>query len=176
MASHRDLKVFGFERFSHACAKRLLTLHPEWMPYVESVENTQGGLLVRTLSVNLPSENPNVPEPLTISTDLDKIITVEWFSRREGARWNVDWVFYMPFMRELIDWTNDDRGFDMVSEWVDKFTSEMMAAIWTDDGPGKGGSFGLVSAEDARLGTFGKPGEARTVVRSWRGSLDFEVK
>ena len=48
---------------------------------------------------------------------------------------------------------------------------EGVAAYWADDGPNEGGSSGLISAESARAGTFHR-GKVRTVIRSWRGSLD----
>jgi hypothetical protein len=160
MASHHALRPLGLEAFSHAFAKRVLESHSAWLPFVVPAETEEDGLTVRTFAAHLPSPNPRVVEPLTISVNLDGIVTVSWMPRGESSLWHVDWVLASP-----------DDAADEVSRFVEAFIKEEMTAFWTDDGPGEGGMFGTVSAQEVLAGTF-RRGKAKTEIRSWRGSLD----
>jgi len=172
MGSGRDLKAFGLESFSLRCATFLIRLHPEWLLFVEPAEVSQDGFLVRTLTINIHSENPEVSEPLTLAVDLDRIISVSWFPMHGKQRWNIDWVFYMPGIRERMAWKDDEVGLDFVAQWLDEFFAEQIAAIWVDNRPGMPGTFGTVSADEVQSVAF-RRGSVGTVIRSWRGSLDF---
>lgn len=171
MASNRELRPFGLETFSLWCAKRLLERHPEWLPLVSPLEGEQDGLRVRTLAINLPSENPQIPEPLTLSVDLERIVAVSWFSMQRTLRWHRDWVFYMPHHPRPAGWHDERGGLDQVAAFVEQILAEEVAAIWTEDTMDGGEAFWSVSAQDVRTGAF-KRGRARTEVRSWRGTLD----
>ena len=174
MASHRALRPLGLEAFSLRCARRLLARHPEWLPFAVSEVDAREGL--RTLAIHLPSQNPRVPEPLTISVGLDRIVAVSWFARDGAARWNVDWVTYHR-SSALPNQETDDEGLDRVADFVEAFTAERIAAFWTDDGPDAPSRLvttGVVTAREVRDGAF-RRGRARTEIRSWRGSLDLSL-
>lgn len=174
MASNRLLRPFGLETFSFWVAKRLLERHPEWLSFVSPIETEQDGMKVRTLAIELPSQNPLVSEPLTIAVDLSRIVGVSWFPMRGTLRWHEDWVFYMPGVSKPTHWEHDYEGVDRLAEFVERFTAEEAAAIWTDDGIGEGGTFGNVTAQDVRDGVF-RRGKERTEIRSWKGSLDMSL-
>ena len=90
MASNRELRHFRLESFSQWFAKRVLELHPEWLPFVEPMVTEQDGLTVSYLLINFPSQNPRIFEPLTLSIGADKIITVSWHAIDSKRRWNTD--------------------------------------------------------------------------------------
>ena len=175
MASNRKLRPFRLETFSHWCAKKLLDRHPEWLPFVDSDEQEQDGLSVRTLAIHLPSQNPKIPEPLSITMGLDRIIYLYWFPILGSTRWHYEWVFFMAgIINRGPDWVNDESGIDIVVDFVEKFLNEEIAAIYKGDDIKGFDSFGIVSAQDVRERTF-RPGKARTEIRSWKGSLDLSL-
>lgn len=171
MPSNRELRAFGLETFSFWCAQFLLGRHPEWLPFVKGVEGEQDGMKVRTLAIDLPSSNPRVPEPLTLSVDFDRIVAVSWFSTGGTSRWHRDWVFYMRHHPRPSRWGNDHDGLDEVVAFVESLLDEEIAAVWTEDVLGGGGAFWSASADEVRVDAFRK-GKVRTEIRSWRGSLD----
>jgi len=174
MAPHRVLKPFGLESFSFWFAKQLLELHPEWLPFLAPVESEQDGLKVRTLAIELPSQNPNVAEPLTIAVDLQRIVSVAWFPMRGTQRWHVDWICFTPGFRKPLDW-EDCEGVDLVAHFVERFLAEEIGAIWTDNQPFKThSSFGAITAQDVIGGDY-RRGENRTVIRFWKGALDLSL-
>ncbi len=150
----------------------MLDRHPEWLPFVDSDEHEQDGLTVRTLAIRLPSQNPRIPEPLSITVDLGKIITVSWFPMQGTKVWEYDFIMFMQGITNRgPNWVNDESGIDMVVDFIEKFLNEDIAAIYKGDGPIRFDAYGIVSAQEVRERTF-KPGKARTEIRSWIGTLD----
>ena len=153
----------------------MLERHPEWLSFIEPNESEEGGLSVRRLEIHLPSQNPNIPDPLSIYVTRDKVIGVSWFPMWGTSRWDYDWVFYLPRVAKGPNWVDDASGIEIIVDFLDKFMIEEVAAIYKDDGPWGTRSSGIVSAQDIRDGTF-KPGKASTEIHSWKGSLDLSLK
>jgi hypothetical protein len=174
VASNRELKAFRLETFSHWCANRFLELHPGWLPYVQGIKREEDGLAVRTLVIEFPSQNPAIADPLTVSVDLDRIITVSWFPVYGGMHWHTDSVYYLRGLNRPEHWGDEFLGIDHVAEFVERLMQEKVAAYWADDGPNEGGSFGQISAGEVRGRDF-RRGKVRTEIRSWRGSLDLSL-
>jgi hypothetical protein len=174
VASHNQLRPLGLETFSFACAKTLIDRHPDWLPFVEPVEKPVDGVLVRLLAINLPSANPSVLEPLRVVVDLGKIVTASWFPMNGESRWNYDWIMYMHPTLYKKNWPGEEHGFDIIAEWIERFTSEQIVAIWSQNDERGNGSFGAVEADDVRTGNY-RRGKKRTTIRSWRGSLDLDL-
>ena len=171
MASNRKLRLLGLESFSFWCAKRLLEFHPEWLPSAGSEESELKGLPVKTLVIRLPSQNSRVPDPLTISVDLQRIVMVSWFPMFDRGPWHIDWVTYFKLRSESESWDDGYAGIDRISEFLDRFFNEELVAICTDDGAGQVKTSGVISIDEIRSGEF-KRGKATTWIRSWQGSFD----
>ena len=165
VASNRTLRPLGLETFSFWCARRIFDRHPEWLANAKPTDSERQGLNVRTLTIEIPSENPRVPEPLTIAVEVDRIIVVSWLKRGDSPRWHQDFTSY--FLGERSD---DPTGLDTIIHFVEQFLDEEIAAYWTEEGPGECSTFGMVTAEQVRSNTFVRG--SRTEIRSWRGSLD----
>src|SRR6185503_17190119 len=98
----KDLDDLRLEPLSKRFARSLFEERPDWFQYAEARENLVDGLSVFTLELNFPSQNPAVPEPLTLDIDLGGIIGLRWFTLSSGYQWNVDWVMYMPSVWEVL--------------------------------------------------------------------------
>jgi hypothetical protein len=72
----------------------------------------------------------------------------------------------MPGVPRPPEWGHEFEGIDQVAQFVEQFTAEESAAIWRDDGAGKSGAFGIVSAKDVRSGAFRRD-KARTDKAHW---------
>lgn len=151
----------------------MLDRHPEWLPFVEPTESEVDGLTVHTLTINLPSQHPTFTEPLSISVDLGKLIVLSWFKIDRSSRWDYDWIFYMvPIAREP-NWAHEYVGVDIILEFIERFMTEEIAAIWhldTSDNV-RTISYLFVSAADINQNKIRRDGEI-TEIRSWKGTLD----
>jgi hypothetical protein len=61
-----------------------------------------------------------------------------------------------------------------LADFLDRFLFEEIATVVFYDRPDKVSAYGVVEADEVRLGTF-RRGKARTEIRSWNGSLDVSV-
>jgi hypothetical protein len=165
MSLSHTLKDLRLEPFSVRVAKFLLTAHPEWLPWVRPVRQEVQGLTVFTLEIRIPSENPAVSEPFIISTDLDRIMAVRWFSARpSGNSWDYDWVTYMPTGDErMLGEHQEDIGLESLLEFLDDFVAEKIVAYQSAT---CGGSDVPEELPNLRLR------EPDLVVRSWLGTFD----
>lgn len=185
MVTDRDLKHLRIDRFSKRFAKWLFNKRPEWLQYATGWEHTVDGLQVNTLAVNIPSENPAVPEPLTIDIDLGRIMTIRWLHAPPGSlsftgRWDWDHVIYMPALCEVHTQLKDDPdyGFRVTLDDVDAIIEERVVAYMSSSGYGAwrinearpkfdGNSYYMVARPDVD-----GPSDDWLVVRSWRGTYD----
>ncbi len=170
MSVQRDLKKLRLERFCLHAAKYFSNYYPDWVRFMSAKENIVDGLSVFTLEINIPSENPSVPDPMTITVELDRVITLWWFRIPElNWRWETDWVTYLPDVWDNMPpdvKANKDCGFESVVSFIEEFRDEKIVAYMGMNGYGY-----CSSAADALVEL--KNRDDWVICHSCRGAHDF---
>lgn len=161
MANAEENKLH-LEYSSQRFANRLFRRFSAWKQYLGYAERVEDGLPVRYLDVRVPSQNPKVPEPLSIMTVPNEIIISWW------GGWH---VHFGPSEADQ----GQETCFHAALNFLDDFTSDAyVTAGYFRDGKPTGSGFGYASGQQVPEEWF-DPELGRVVLRSWLGGHDREV-
>ena len=144
---------------SQQFAKRLFQWHPEWKRCAGNHERQEEGLPVCYLQVHVPSANPGVSEPLTI-TAYPREIIISWVDgwHRHFGQWP----------RGEGDLSYMDRALDFLNRFV---ADEQVIGWYYREGQPTMGGFDVSARADALSGWL-DPKHGQVVLRSWHGTHD----
>lgn len=161
MVNVKDNKLH-LEHNSQRLANKLFQRFPTWKQHLGYEEKTEAGLLVRYLDVRVPSQNPKVPEPLSIVTRLHEV-TISWW-----GGWHVH--FGPPGGDQ-----EQEAYLQSALDFLDSFTSDhYVTANYRRDGELTGSGFGYAIGHQVPEKWF-NPEFGQVILRSWLGGHDREV-
>ena len=154
-----DEPKIKLEYYSERFAKKLFKRFPQWKQYAGHWVAGKPDDLTYYFDVLIPSVNPNVSEPLQITTYPEEVI-VPWI---KGVHRHFDTFSPRPDYME--------QAIEMLEDVV---TDKIVFGYWERDGKPTGGgfSFGLTADIPPKVPSTE---HGSVIIRSWLGGQDREI-